>query len=478
MKQFKPNVPINRIVIFLSLFLWKCLDLSGQPTEEINLTNQRINGYKGIWFELNQKYPPYGDKYSGGLGTYTAKHIPLAIYNRKANKTFFVYGGTTGPEDTHLLCMISYYDHKRKIVPVPNVVFDKMGVDDPHDNPSLLIDQDGYLWVFVSGRGRSRPGYKLRSSKPYQIDFFDQVSEEEMTYPQPWLIDNVGMIHLFTKYTGIRELYFETSTDGYIWTDDVKLAGIIAEEDSLGGHYQVSNRFKTKISTFFNRHPDGQPDKRTDLYYAQTTDFGKTWTTADGKKINLPITTVNHITRVMDYHSRKKNVYVKDLNFDKSGNPICLYVTSWGHQPGPDNAPYEWRLTRWNGFEWITSTVFTSDHNYDMGSLYTEMKRWLIIAPALGFPTPYATGGEIVIWKSRDEGKTWIQHKQVTVDSRRNHAYMRRPVFARDPFYYFWADGDPHQLSISKLYFGNSRGKIWRFPYEMSVPYIDPEKIR
>ena len=40
----------------------------------------------------------YGDKYSGGLGTYTAKHHPLAIYSEEANKTFFVYGGTTGPE--------------------------------------------------------------------------------------------------------------------------------------------------------------------------------------------------------------------------------------------------------------------------------------------------------------------------------------------------------------------------------------------
>ena len=44
-----------------------------------NSANTKVNGYKGIWFELNQKYK-YGDKYSGALGTYTAKHVPLAIY--------------------------------------------------------------------------------------------------------------------------------------------------------------------------------------------------------------------------------------------------------------------------------------------------------------------------------------------------------------------------------------------------------------
>lgn len=33
------------------------------------------NGCRGIWFTLGQ-VSEYGDKYSGGLGTYTANHIP------------------------------------------------------------------------------------------------------------------------------------------------------------------------------------------------------------------------------------------------------------------------------------------------------------------------------------------------------------------------------------------------------------------
>ncbi|MDO8543340.1 MAG: hypothetical protein Q7S40_23120, partial [Opitutaceae bacterium] len=39
----------------------------------------RADGYRGIWFTLGQK-SEYGDKYSGGLGTYTANHNPLAVY--------------------------------------------------------------------------------------------------------------------------------------------------------------------------------------------------------------------------------------------------------------------------------------------------------------------------------------------------------------------------------------------------------------
>ena len=69
------------------------------------LSNSRISGYRGIWFELNQKYE-FGDKYSGALGTYTAKHLPLAIYAEEVDKTFFVYGGTISEDKKHLLCMI------------------------------------------------------------------------------------------------------------------------------------------------------------------------------------------------------------------------------------------------------------------------------------------------------------------------------------------------------------------------------------
>ena len=48
--------------------------------------------------------------------------------------------------------MIGVYDHNSGKVSRPTVVSDKIGVDDPHDNPSLLIDDDGFIWVFVSGR--------------------------------------------------------------------------------------------------------------------------------------------------------------------------------------------------------------------------------------------------------------------------------------------------------------------------------------
>jgi len=140
---------------------------------------RRIDGYKGIWFELGQK-SEYGDKYSGGLGTYTANHAPMAVYSATADKTFFVYGGTPAKDQRSLLAMISYYDHKTGQVPRPVVVMDKSPVNDPHDNPALNIDRHGHLWVFVSGRGRTRPGAIYRSTEPYRIDSFEKIGEAEI----------------------------------------------------------------------------------------------------------------------------------------------------------------------------------------------------------------------------------------------------------------------------------------------------------
>ena len=428
--------------------------------------NQTIPGYKGIWFTLGQ-FSKYGDKYSGGLGTYTAHHMPMAMYAPAVNKTFFVYGGTTGADDKYLLCMIGSFDHKRQAVSLPVVVHDKGGVDDPHDNPSIMIDADGYIWVFVSGRNTRRMGYKYKSVNPYDISAFEQVTEEVMTYPQPMFIDGMGYFHFFTKYTGVRELYFETSTDGKTWTEDQKLAGIKKPQYEKSGHYQVSNHAGEKIFTFFNWHPNGNVDKRTNVYYVETRNFGRTFENGNGETLPLPLEDIASPARVIDYASKNKNVYLCDAIADASGNPVCLYVISDGHEPGPENGVREWMILFKQDGKWIERKVGESDHNYDMGSVFIDGNTWRVIAPTEAGPQPHGSGGEVVMWESVDQGMHWNQIKQLTHDSKRNHNYVRRVVNGKAPFIYFWADGDPNQFSPSYLYLGDRRGTVYQLPYEL-----------
>jgi hypothetical protein len=428
------------------------------------------DGYRGIWFTLGQ-FSTYGDKYSGGLGTYTANHIPIAIYAAAVNKTFFVYGGTI-KDQAHLLIMASCYDHATGQVPRPTLVLDKQGVNDPHDNAALAIDARGYIWVFVSGRATARPGWKFRSRQPYSVADFEFIRQDEMTYPQPRYLPGFGFFNLFTKYTNGRELYWETSTNGINWSAHQKLAGI-------GGHYQVSNvRSDRLIASFFNRHPGGNVDKRTDLYYVQTTNYGATWTTAGGVALTLPLTTTNNPALVIDYASRGELMYTCDLNFDTNGRPVLLYVVSHDYQPGPAGSPRTWTIARWTGSQWVTSAVCQSDHNYDMGSLYIQPDRWLIIGPTQNGPQVWQTGGEMALWSSQDQGQTWTVVRQITTNSASNHSYARRPLNARDPFFVFWADGDPTQLGPSRLYFSNSDGtQVRQLPYDMPALLAVPQPV-
>lgn len=435
------------------------------------ISRDKDNGYRGIWFTLGQM-TEYGDKYSGGLGTYTANHVPMAVYAPQVKKTFFVYGGTK-PGQRYLLAMASYYDHERHVVPRPTIVHDKGGVNDPHDNPSLCIDEKGYLWVFVSGRGRHRPGFIYRSLQPYSIDGFERWGEREMTYPQPRWIEGRGFLYLFTKYTKGRELYWSTSRDGQDWTADQKFAG-------MGGHYQTSHQRGELVFTAFNMHPGGNVDKRTNLYYLQTGDLGQTWRNAGGEPVRVPLSDPKNPALVRDYQAEKRLVYIHDLDLDRHGRPVILYITSADFRPGPSGDPRWWTVARATQTGWEYTEVTRANHNYTTGSLYLdEDEAWRIIGPTEPGPQPVGSGGEVAVWISRDQGQTWRKERDVTKGSPYNHNYVRRVVAAHPDFAAFWADGDPDKLSPSHLYFASQTGdRVGRLPYDMADDFAAPEAVR
>lgn len=434
----------------------------------------KVDGYRGIWYALGQLTGKYGDKNAGGLA-FCCSHTltPMAVYAPEVEKTFFVYGGTTGPEDRYLLAMASYYDHRRHRVPRPTIVRDQRGVDDPHDNPSLAIDEAGHVWVFVAGRARHRPGQIFRSKEPYSVESFDEIISREQTYSQIWHVPGKGFFHLLTLYTRGRELYWETSPDGRGWTDAPaenlkKLAG-------FAGHYQVSRLHGSKIGTAFNYHPGSSVDRRTNIYYAQTTDFGKSWTTVDGCRLSTPLDDRNNPALVVDYEAQGRMFYPNTLLFDEDSRPVILGVSSGGYAPGPQNDPRVWEITRWTGQRWVTLPVTRSDHNYDMGSLYLDGDRWTVIGPTLPGPQPYHTGGEVGLWLSTDRGASWKLERRVTRNSPMNHSYVRRPHNPADPFWAVWADGDSSRFSPSRLYFTNSTGdRLYVLPYQMDGDFAEP----
>ena len=474
-------------VILSTSLVFSC----GKPQSPVYEPFPKGDGYHGIWYGNQPSNDEYKFKYSGGLGTYTAKHIPLAYYAEEVNKTFFCYGGASKNEN-NLLLMVSYYDHKTGVVPRPTILIDKQ-TDDAHDNPTIMLDDNGYVWVFVSAHGTTRPSYIYKSREPYSVDSFELIKETNFSYPQPWYIEGKGFLFLHTLYHGGRFLYWSTSPDGITWSEPQQLAAI------KQGHYQISWRHGGKLGTAFNFHPetlssnwddpirDSDPNAklnglnyRTNLYYLQTEDYGATWKTIDGKTVKTPLTTIDNPAMVHNYEQDGLLVYLKDINYDKEGNPVILYITSRGYEAGPKNAPRTWTIAFWDGSEWIIRPAMVSDNNYDMGSLYIEKDgTWRIIAPTETGPQAYNPGGEIAIWTSTDKGNSWKKDRQITVNSEYNHSYVRRPVNTHPDFYALWADGHGRELSPSRLYMTNKTGeKTFKLPENMTGEFAKPLPLK
>ena len=447
--------------------------------------NEKDTGYRGIWYMNQPSGDEYVYKYSGGLGTYCAKHKPFAVYCEKVDKTFFCYGGTTTDSNRRLIHMVSYFDHKTGIVPRPTILLDKE-TSDAHDNPVISVDGAGYIWIFSTSHGTSRPSYVHRSKRPYDVNQFElvnvtkiedgqQVAMTNFSYMQPWHIEGKGFACFFTRYNypAARTICFMTSPDGVNWSKWLRLAAIDQ------GHYQISAAGRTRAGSAFNFHPQGKGlNWRTNLYYIETGDLGKTWRSVDGKQLTLPLTQSVNPALVHDYQQKGLNVYLKDIRFDARDRPVILFITSKGYESGPKNDPRTWTTARWTGERWQIRPAFVSDNNYDMGSLYIEGDgRWRVIGPTETGPQPYNPGGEIAMWVTQDFGLNWNKVKQLTNTSERNHTYARRPVNAHSDFYAIWADGHGRQPSQSSIYFCDRQGNVYLLPREMNEDFAKPELL-
>ncbi len=457
----------------------------------------RADGYRGVWYANQASSDEYVYKYSGGLGTYCAKHQPFAVYREDVERTYFVYGGAPADDPRKLLHLVSYYDHRTGTVPRPALLLDKQTTD-AHDNPVLAVDDSGHLWVFSTSHGRARPSFIHRSVAPHRIDRFETVPAtyvgrdgkrarlDNFSYMQAWHMPSVGFLCFFTRYRdpAARTSMFMWSADGVSWSRWHRLAAI--DE----GHYQISGLWRdsaaAKAGAASNYHPAGKGlNWRTNLYYMETPVRkpglapGERWTNAAGVEIEVPLTSPDNAALVHDYAADELLVYLKDLTFDEHGRPAILYVTSRGYRAGPDNAPRTWKIAHWNGQSWDRIALTTSDNNYDMGSLYIDGDDWRVVAPTTPGPQAFNPGGEMVLWASRDAGVTW-ESRPLTAESEHNHTYARRPVAPHPDFVALWADGHGRQPSPSRLYFADQAGTVYRLPtsFARGSEECEPETVR
>jgi hypothetical protein len=441
------------------------------------------NGFHGVWYGYTD-----GTYYAGGLGTFPQQIHPMAYHAANAGergRTFFVYGGAKEGVPGNLLTTISYYDHATRRVARPRILNDRQ-TNDGHDNPSIMLDREGHIYVFSNAHGTLRDSHIYRSSRPYEIDEFQIVLSLEksvnFSYAQPWYVDGQGFLLLHSFYgrrDPIRRLYYNTSRDGISWDYAWSLDAANARPALAlipGGNYQVSKANGPTVGTMFDYNVDAVG--RTNLYYVKTSDFGRTWQTAGGATVTVPITDVKNAALVHDYEAEHLYVYMKEIGYDAQGQAVLLYLTS-PTEANDTTTPRTWHTAHFhdaNG-QWVIRDAFTSDNNYDHGTFSIERDGlWRIIAPTAPGPQPGRTGGDMVMWTSEDHGATWQARALLTGGGPYNHTYARQPVHAHDDFYAFWADGDVTKESESSLYFTDKHGiGVWRLPLAMAEDFAAPE---
>lgn len=459
------------------------------------------DGFEGIWYEITSNRGDLPNKYGGGMATYPQQHAPIAIYSSAANKTFFTYGGRD-PDGGDLQHVMSYFDHETGMVARPQVWLDKSDqgewTRDAHDNPTLAIDGDGFVYQFSNVHGNDpRRSFIRRSAEPFEINAFDGLlsahdandravfgddnGEVRFSYGNPWYLPaRDSFLFLFTRYSGQdREVYFSGSDNADDWAPRQPLLNMER------GQYTTSwiKPDGETVGVIFNAHPRSGPtgsgnDARTNLYYLETNDLGRTWRNAAGDQVSIPLTDSINDGRVFDYQSLGRNVYIKDVNFTSDGSPVIMYLTSGGPEPGPENGPREVTIARFDGSAWTKNTVTQTDHNYDHGSLYIDEDRWRVIAPFLDGPQAFGTGGEIGVWESIDDGETWRLVDQLTEASENNHSYIRRPLNAHNDFVALWADGNAFSPSSVSLFFADAEGNVYRLPEEIQGDFAKPILVR
>ncbi|MBN1343704.1 MAG: BNR-4 repeat-containing protein [Phycisphaerae bacterium] len=405
-------------------------------------------GYRGVWYSCGTANVLPGHKYvyGGGKGTYSAWHRPMAVYAEREKKTFFVYGN---PENSP---MIGFYDHGTAAFSTPVCLGQNIDMN-AHRNPTLLIDENGILYVFRGYNGM--PTHVTRSVKPYDISRWEPRTpvevEKKSSYPQPWQL-RPGEI--FVSYRREPGWCCRISTDGAAtWGPRVNLVKF-ADCQIYAMTVAEAGGFPRKIHLVWSRLGGGTPEevrtkhlwaRRYNVYYACSDDGGRTWRKSDGAKLELPIT---EATAEKLYDCGQHGVWLKDIQLDSKGNPIVLFLDA-------DVGTYEstWKVAKLKGRAWSVRDVTTSDHMYDGGSLAILSDNDIRVYGPSAPSQPQYDGGEIEEWTSTDGGQAWNKTARLTSESKYSHNHIKTVLHherGNGDFRVFWSYGDARYPPESK----------------------------
>jgi hypothetical protein len=281
-------------------------------------------------------------------GTWCWFQDPRAVYYEGEKKQTY-----TGWITSKGIVEVASYNHETGEV-ISNVISppDFMQVDD-HNNPTILVREDGRILVAYSGHFYG-PMRVIVSTNPEDITSFGAESNfgNNVTYANPYQVGDSTV--MFYRDGATWHPTINVSNDGGItWGQPAELITrngnqqrpyVKYTQDSSGGIHM----------TFTTGHPRREPQNKIYYTYFKNSKFYR----ADGTLIkdfavsgplNIDAGEVETI-----YDASKCKGWTWDIALDSDENPVILFAAF------PDDLNHHYYYATWNGSQWITNHIVNS----------------------------------------------------------------------------------------------------------------------
>jgi len=286
---------------------------------------------------------------------------PRAVYfEGKYKRTY------SGWIDSYGDILIASYDHTTKQI-LSKKIFNNFDADD-HNNPSILIDNKGYITVFFSTHGKKDPIHSFKSKFPEDIlnwnaekllDLNDKDKYPDFTnsytyYSPIQLSDENNKLFLFWRGMDAKPTLATSTDNGNTWSKGKIFIMPNRIYKMRRPYVKVYSSGKNKIHIIFT---DGHPrdEKQNNVYYMyyQNGAFYK----ANGqmiKNVTEDAVTPNEADIVYDALQTNQKAWVWDVAEDKQGNPVIAYAKF------PNDSTHIYSYATWNGNMWNNMDLINS----------------------------------------------------------------------------------------------------------------------
>jgi len=286
---------------------------------------------------------------------------PRAVYYEGQHKRTYC-----GWIDSYGNIIMSAYDHTTGQLQ-SHKLFSNLEIDD-HDNPSILIDHDGYIYVFFQKHSTKEGVHMMKSEFPEDIFHWtsDRILYLNDTLKYPGWIDSYtycnpvqlssenNKIYIFWRGIDGKPTFSFSSDGGENWSKGKIMIMPDRNYNFRRPYVKIYSTGKDKIHILFT---DGHPrkEKQNSVYYMCY--YKGAFHKADGTIIkNITDDAVNPREADVIYDAQKSNqkAWVWDVAEDEKGNPVVAYAKF------PNDSIHIYCYAFWNGEKWQNFDLINS----------------------------------------------------------------------------------------------------------------------